>query len=255
MVAVLNTLEFIFPDWPASAQVKALTTTRNGGFSFGPYASFNLSNRVGDEPGNVRRNRALLREVLRLPAEPLWLNQKHGSRVIDAFDAGPGEEADGCITSTAGVVCAVLTADCLPIFLCDRRATRIGLLHAGWRGLAAGVIEEGLRKFQLPSANLLAWLGPAIGPSAYAVGDEVRKAFVDIDKDLSGAFTPVPNRRGRWLADLYDIARQRLHAQGVSAIYGGLRCAFREQDLFYSHRRDGVSGRMASLIWLDKSER
>ena len=253
MVAVLNTFEFVYPDWPASTHVKALTTTRNGGFSVGPYASFNLSNRVGDESGNVRRNRMLLREVLKLPAEPQWITQVHGNRVIDAFNAAPGEEADGCVTSTAGVVCAVLTADCLPIFLCDRRGTRIALLHAGWRGLATGVIEEGLRKLQIPTANLLAWLGPAIGPSAYEVGDEVRRAIVNIDINLSDAFTPVPHRVGHWLADLYDIARQRLRAQGVHSIYGGLRCTLRERNLFFSHRRDGACGRMASLIWLDKS--
>jgi YfiH family protein len=254
-MALINTLEFVYPDWPAPVHVKAVTTMRNGGFSVGPYASFNLSNMVGDEPGNVRRNRALLHEVLGLPSEPIWLTQMHGTRVIDAFDAGPGEEADGCITGTAGVVCAALTADCLPIFLCDRRSTRIGILHAGWRGLAAGIVEEGLRKIQLPTANLLAWLGPAIGPSAYEVGDEVRQAFVSHDRDLAQSFTPVPNRPGHWLADLYDLARRRLRAQGVHAVYGGLRCTLRERDQFFSHRRDGNCGRMASLIWLDKSAR
>src|SRR3989344_4150564 len=158
MAATINTLEFIYPDWPAPAHVKAVTTTRHGGFSVGAYATVNLSNLVGDEPGSVRRNRALLREALSLPSDPLWLTQVHRSRVIDAFDACPGEEADGCVTGTPGVVCAVLTADCLPILLCDRRSTRIGVLHAGWRGLAAGVVAEGLRRIQGPSANLLAWL-------------------------------------------------------------------------------------------------
>lgn len=252
-MAPINTLEFIYPDWPAPVHVKALTTTRNGGFSVGPYASFNLSNLVGDESGNVRRNRALLHDVLQLPSEPLWLTQKHSNRVIDAFDAAPGEEADGCVTGTAGVVCAVLTADCLPIFICDRRSTRIGILHAGWRGLAAGIIEEGLRKLQLPTGNLLAWLGPAIGSSAYEVGDEVRQSFVSLDRELAEAFTPVPGRQGHWLADLYDLGRRRLRAQGVHSIYGGLRCTHRERNLFFSHRRDGGCGRMASLIWLDKN--
>lgn len=253
MVAI-NTLEFVYPDWPAPAHVKSLTTTRNGGFSVGPYASFNLSNVVGDEPGNVRRNRMLLREVLKLPAEPQWITQVHGNRVIDAFDAAPGEEADGCVTGTAGVVCAVLTADCLPIFLCDRRSTRIGILHAGWRGLAAGIVEEGLRKLQLPTANVLAWLGPAIGPSAYEVGNEVRQVFVTQNHKIAEAFIPSPNHKGHWLADLYDIARRKLHEQGVHAVYGGLRCTLREDNLFFSHRREGVCGRMASLIWLDKGE-
>jgi len=254
-MAAFNTLEFIYPDWPAPVHVKALTTTRNGGFSVGPFASFNLSNLVHDEQGNVRRNRALLRDAAQLPSEPIWLTQVHSARVIDAFDAGPGEEADGCVTGTAGVVCAVLTADCLPIFICDRRSTRIGILHAGWRGLGAGIIEEGLRKIQVPSANLLAWLGPAIGPSSYEVGDEVRQAFVSQDRELAESFTPVPNRKGHWLADLYDLARRRLRAQGVHAVYGGLRCTLRERDLFFSHRRDGNCGRMASLIWLDKNAR
>lgn len=255
MAATINTLEFIYPDWPAPAHVKAVTTTRHGGFSVGPYATFNLSNLVGDEPGSVRHNRALLRDALSLPSDPLWLTQVHGSRVIDAFDAGPGEEADGCVTGTPGVVCAVLTADCLPILLCDRRSTRIGVLHAGWRGLAAGIVEEGLRRIQVPSANLLAWLGPAIGPSAYEVGDDVRRAFLAQDKDMAESFTAVPNRPGHWLADLYDIARRRLRAQGVHAVHGGLRCTLRERNLFYSHRRDGTCGRMASLIWLDKHAR
>ncbi len=251
----MNVLDFVHLDWPAPAHVKALTTTRHGGFSVGPFTSLNFSNRVGDEPGSVRRNRMLLREALKLPVEPLWLSQVHGSRVIDAFDAGPGEEADGCVTGTPGVVCAVLTADCLPIFLCDRRSTRIGLVHAGWRGLAAGIIEEGLRRIQIPTGNLLAYLGPAIGPSAYEVGDEVRQAFVNQNSDDAESFTAIPNRPGQWLADLYDLARRRLRAQGVHAIYGGLRCTFRERDLFFSHRRDGNCGRMVSLIWMDKSAR
>lgn len=255
MTAVTNTLEFIHPDWPAPVHVKALTTTRNGGCSVGPYASFNLSSLVGDEPGSVKNNWTLLRDTLKLPAEPLWLTQVHGNRVIDAFDAGPGVEADGCVTGTSGVVCAVLSADCLPVFLCDRRSARIGVLHAGWRGLAAGVIEEGLRKIQIPPANLLAWLGPAIGPSAYEVGDDVRQIFISQDKEMTGSFTSVPNRPGYWLADLYAIARRRLRSQGVHAIHGGLRCTLRERNLFYSHRRDGVCGRMASLIWLDKHAR
>ncbi|MBI3545177.1 MAG: peptidoglycan editing factor PgeF [Gammaproteobacteria bacterium] len=251
----MNTLDFIYLDWPAPVHVKALTTTRHGGFSVGPYTSLNFSNRVGDEPGSVRRNRGLLREALKLPVEPLWLSQVHGNRVIDAFDAGPGEEADGCVTGTPGVVCAVLTADCLPIFLCDRRSTRIGLIHAGWRGLAAGIIEEGLRRIHVPTGNLLAYLGPAIGPSAYEVGDEVRQAFVSHNSDDAESFTAVPNRPGHWLADLYDLARRRLRSQGVHEIYGGLRCTFRERELFFSHRRDGTCGRMVSLIWLDKTAR
>ncbi len=251
----MNNLQLIYPDWPAPAHVKALTTTRNGGFSLGPYASFNLGNHVGDDPEHVHQNRALLTEALKLPSDPLWLTQVHGARVVDAFDVGASEEADGCVTGTPGIVCAALTADCLPVFLCDRRSTRIALLHAGWRGLAAGIIEEGLRQMKVPTANLLAWLGPAIGPSAYEVGDDLRHAFVGSDPDAAQSFTPVPGRPDHWLADLADLARRRLRSQGVQSIYGGLRCTFQERDLFFSHRRDGASGRMASLIWVDKTAR
>jgi hypothetical protein len=251
----MNKPEFIYPDWPVPPFVKALTTTRDGGFSLGPYASFNLSARTGDDPAHVRSNRELLREAAQLPSEPLWLSQVHGKRIIDAFEAGPGEEADGCITSTPGVVCAVLTADCLPIFLCDRRGSRVGVLHAGWRGLAAGIIEEGLRKMQVPTGNMLAWLGPAIGPSAYEVGEDVRQAFVAQDPKAEAAFTPVPGRRDFWFADMYGLAHKRLRDQGVHDIHGGLRCTYRERNLFYSYRRDGGCGRMASLIWLAKRPR
>lgn len=246
-------MEFIYPDWPAPAHVKALTTTRQGGLSVGPYASLNLSNRVGDNAEHVRGNRALLHQTLALPSDPLWLVQVHGNRVIDAFDADAQSQADACVTSMPGIVCAVLTADCLPVFLCDRSGTRVGLIHAGWRGLAAGIIEEGLRQMRIPAGNLLAWLGPAIGPSHYEVGAEVRQAFVAQDAQAAQSFTPVPARHGHWFANLYDLARRRLRLQGVHSIYGGSLCTYREHNLFFSYRHHGICGRMASLIWLDKS--
>lgn len=241
-------LQYITPNWPAPPNVRALTTTRLGGASRGPYESFNLGDHVGDDPGAVQRNRALLRGALNLPAEPLWLNQVHGTNVVDAATASPGVTADGAHTDKPGVVLAALTADCLPVFLCDRAGTRIALLHAGWRGLAAGVIEAGVAHLGVPEADLLAWLGPAIGPDSYEVGDEVRAAFVARDAAAARAFRT--NGPGRWWADMYDLARQRLRALGVREVHGGQHCTLREQDRFFSYRRDGQCGRMASLLWL-----
>jgi YfiH family protein len=238
----------VAPDWPAPARVRALTTTRVGGASRAPYDSLNLGDHVGDDPEAVRQNRARLRETSALPAEPVWLKQVHGVRVIDAATNPAGTEADGAWTDRPGVVCAVLTADCLPIFLCDRKGTKVALLHAGWRGLAGGVIESGLRVLNAPPEALLAWLGPAIGPDSYEVGDDVRRAFPDDDPGASEAFRPAG--AGRWFADVYALARRQLRQRGVCAVYGGERCTLRERGTFYSFRRDGTTGRMASLIWL-----
>lgn len=245
--------EFIFPDWPAPANVKALTTIRVGGLSRGPYASFNLGDHVGDDPEAVRRNRARLRETLTLSAEPVWLRQVHGVNVIDAASVNAGATADGAWTDRPDVVCAVLTADCLPVFLCNRQGTKVALLHAGWRGLMAGVIEAGLQALAAPGAELLAWLGPAIGPDSYEVGDAVRDAFIAQDAGAVVCFRA--QGTGQWHADLYALARRRLQARGVNAIGGGHFCTLREPERFYSYRRDGVTGRMASLIWLDISAR
>lgn len=240
-------MDCIQATWPAPKNIKAVTTTRAGGVSAAPYAALNLGDHVGDAPENVRVNRARIREAQRLPAEPSWLRQVHGIDVVDAASTPIGTSADGSFTDEAGVVCAVLTADCLPIFLCDRRATVVGLLHAGWRGLAAGIVETGIKRIGIPGPALLAWFGPAIGPRAFEVGDEVRVAFVGADPEAAPAF--VPHASGRWLADLYQLARLRLQHQGVTAIYGGEHCTVTQRDLFYSYRRDGVTGRMASLIW------
>lgn len=242
-------LEFIYPDWPAPVNVRAAVTARTGGFSRGPYASFNLADHVGDDPQAVARNRALLRETLGLPAEPIWLEQVHRVNVVAADETARGVAADGAWTDKAGAVCAVLTADCLPVFVCDRAGTRVALLHAGWRGLAAGVIEAGVRALGTPAAELLVWLGPAIGPLSYEVGEEVRQAFVTQDPGAAEAFRADGN--GRWRADLYALARRRLRALGVEAVFGAERCTFLEQDRFFSYRRDGKCGRMASLLWLE----
>jgi len=245
---MFNDPAFIYPDWPAPENVKALTTTRIGGFSDGGYASFNLADHVGDDLEAVQKNRLRLRQTLTLPAEPVWLNQAHGVRVIDAATASD-RTADGSYSDNVGIVCAVLSADCLPVFLCDRRGAQVALVHAGWRGLAAGVIEQGVGVFRAPVSEILAWLGPAIGPAAFEVGDEVRQVFMARDPGSAAAFTA--NGRNRWYADIYALARLHLQDLGVDKVYGGNFCTLREQEKFFSYRRSGVCGRMASLIWLE----
>lgn len=240
---------FLYPHWPAPRRVRALTTTRMGGVSAAPYASFNLATHVGDDPRAVQENRQRLYERARLPAAPLWLNQVHGVDVVDAGEADEGARADGAYTNQSGTVCAVLTADCLPVFVCDQAGTEVALLHAGWRGLLAGVIEAGLRKFRAPASELLAWLGPAIGANAYEVGADVHDAFVARARRAAEGFAP--KAAGKWTMDLYRLTRQRLEGRGVREIYGGDHCTATEPALFFSYRRDGVTGRMASLIWLE----
>jgi polyphenol oxidase len=240
--------QWIHPDWPASVPIHACTTTRQGGASTPPYEGLNLANRVGDSVENVRANRQWLVEHLSLPSQPYWLKQVHGNRVIDPAEPSIDPYADGVCTSAKGTVCAVLTADCLPVLLCDRAGTRVAALHCGWRGLVRGLLQAGLDQLQRPPEEILAWLGPAIGAQAYEVGEEVYSAFSACDPPLAQAFTP--SRSGRWLLDLYGIARRLLKGYGVDAIYGGQHCTYRESQLFFSHRRDGTTGRMASLIWI-----
>ncbi len=240
-------LEFIQPKWPAPEGVRALTTTRQGGVSQAPYDTLNLGDHVGDDPRAVAENRRRLREQLSLPAEPRWLSQVHGCAVADA--AGEGAcEADAAIATAPGQVCAVLTADCLPVLFCDRTGTRVAAAHAGWRGLADGVLEATLVRLGVAPDEVLAWMGPAIGPAAFEVGDEVREAFIAHDPGAGEAFTSAPG--GKWLADLYTLARRRLGAAGVKVVYGGGLCTYSDAERFYSYRRDGVSGRIASLIWI-----
>lgn len=239
--------EWIVPDWPAPNGVRALSTTRLGGVSQPPYASLNLGDHVGDSPVHVAENRA--RVAAHLPAPPLWLSQVHGVRVVDASLAADGEPADASFARMRGRVCAVMTADCLPVLFCHQGGQVVAAAHAGWRGLAGGVLEGTLAAMAVPGDEVMAWLGPAIGPSAFEVGDEVRAAFVAAHPAAASAF--VARTEGKWLADLYALARLRLGACGVSAVYGGDRCTLTEADRFFSHRRDRVTGRMASLIWLD----
>lgn len=237
------------PDWPAPAHVRALVTTREGGVSRGVYASLNLGAHVGDDPVAVAENRRRLVEAANLPAEPVWLSQVHGLGVtkLDA-DAKAGIEADAAMSDLPGMVCAVLTADCLPVLFCDRRGTRVAAAHAGWRGLAGGILEASVAAMDTPPEDLHAWLGPAIGPAAFEVGDEVRDAFVARQPVANTAFIPSPS--GRWLADLYTLARLRLAACGVRSVHGGGECTFADAQRFYSYRRDGDTGRMASLVWI-----
>lgn len=238
---------WIRPDWPAPAQVQALSTTRGGGCSAAPYDSFNLGDHVGDQPALVAANRAALCD--QLPAEPCWLNQVHGVCVVDLATCEGVPAADAAVSRVPGKVCAVMTADCLPVLLCDRAGTVVGAAHAGWRGLVGGVIEATVAAMQVPPSEVLAWLGPAIGPDAFEVGDEVRAAFLAADPAAECAFRATA-RPGKWLADIYLLARQRLAALGVNVVAGGDACTVTERERFFSYRRDGVTGRMASLIWL-----
>lgn len=239
---------WIIPDWPAPPAVRAVSTTRHGGVSVAPYHAFNLAGHVGDDPLRVSANRSRFAESLELPSSPVWLNQVHGARAVDA--AYGACEADAAYTGQAGTVCAVLTADCLPLLLCNKQGTRVAAVHAGWRGLAAGVIEAALDVMG-EGKNLLAWLGPAIGPNAFEVGDEVREVFMAHDAQAKQAFQP--SKSGHWFADIYRLARQRLATRGVTQVYGGSECTYSDAQRFYSYRRDGKTGRMATLIWLERS--
>ena len=241
-------IDWIAPDWPAPAHVRVLSTLRAGGVSVGPYASLNLAAHVGDRPDAVSANRLLLREAAHLPAEPLWLEQVHGINVI----RHPGDpvvvQADASVAFEPGRVCAVMTADCLPVVLTDRGGTRVGVAHAGWRGLLDGVVEAAIAALDAAPAGLFAWLGPAIGPDAFEVGDEVRSAFVARNPAARACFRP--NERNRYQADLAGLARLALAAAGVHSVHGGGWCTHHETERFFSFRRDGITGRMATLAWL-----
>lgn len=249
--------DWIMPDWPAPAAVRAFTTTRAGGVSLPPYDGFNLAAHVGDVEHAVAANRRTLRA--HLPAEPLWLNQVHGDRVVPFpdHDPMPGEPpvADAALARAPDQVCAVLTADCLPVLFCDRQGSVVAAAHAGWRGLAAGVLEATVHAMAVPAEQLLVWLGPAIGPRAFEVGPEVRELFVAQHALAGVAFRPalagtLDEAPRKWLADLYALARIRLAALGIERVYGGEYCTAGDAVRFYSYRRDRVTGRMASVIWL-----
>lgn len=244
-------IALIEPDWPAPATVRAVATTRTGGVSTGAYASLNLGDHVGDDARSVATNRARLREALRLPSEPLWLRQVHGISVARAEAARPDLAADAMIAATAQRICAVLTADCLPVLLCDRWGRHVAAAHAGWRGLSAGVLVatvQALQRCGVAAGDLLAWFGPGISGPAYEVGDTVRQAFLDKDPGADVGFTAAGD--GRWRLDLVTVARRQLESLGVTRIYGGRQCTYRDPDRFFSHRRDGPCGRQATLIWL-----
>jgi YfiH family protein len=239
-------------DWGLPRGVSAAFTTRRGGVSRAPWKSFNVASHVGDAPADVAANRAQLRSSLDLPAEPAWLNQVHGVEValLDTpAEAGMAVTADAAVTRDAGRVCVVMVADCLPVLLASRDGGVIAAAHAGWRGLAAGVLERTIAAMEVEGAQISAWLGPAISPRHFEVGDEVRAAFVDSDGGAAGCFEH--NDRGRWQADLAGLARRRLSRLGVTNLSGGEWCTYADDERFYSHRRDGKGGRMAALLWKD----
>jgi YfiH family protein len=242
-------LDVIAPDWPAPANVHAWVTTRQGGVSSPPYASLNLATHVGDASEAVATNRSLLCDALALSSAPHWLEQVHGCAVADVKDDDISAVcADAAFSQARGQVCAVLTADCLPVLLCDVRGTAVAAVHAGWRGLLDGVIEAAVARFVAPT-ELMAWLGPAIGPASFEVGEEVRAAFIARDTEASSGFLPGQDA-AHWQADLYALARMRLHKVGVHEIYGG-GFDTATDPRFYSHRASGgQAGRFASLIWL-----
>ena len=242
-----------WPDLPAS--VAALSTTRGGGVSLAPYddgaggGGLNLGRHVGDTPEAVALNRERLRALL--PAEPVWLTQVHGTRVLDAATVAGTPEADASIATIGGVVCAIMTADCMPVLLADTSGSVVGAAHAGWRGLAAGVLQNTVAAMRERGASeILAWLGPGIGPQAFEVGNDVREAFEHLGIKSSEAFLPIPAKPGKWLADLPALARIILASEGVLRVAGGHGCTVSDARRFYSYRRDRITGRMASLIWI-----
>ncbi|MGH8729409.1 MAG: peptidoglycan editing factor PgeF [Burkholderiales bacterium] len=236
---------WIIPEWPAPPNVRSLITTRKGGESIGRFAS------KGDGDPDYARNLDLLRR--HLPGEPTWLRQVHGARVVEADSTEGPPEADAVFTRAENVVCAVLSADCLPVLFCDEQGTIVAAAHAGWRGLAAGILERTVEALETAPRNLIAYFGPAIGPRAFEVGDEVRRAFTRIQAEAAKAFTA--QQGDKWLADLYLLARLRLKTVGVTRVLGGGLCTYTDSERFFSHRRDGITGRMASLIWLDSGPR
>ena len=237
--------DWLIPDWPAPAQVKACVTTRAGGVSLAPFDSLNLGDHVEDSPEAVLENRRRLSAAFDI--QPAWLRQVHGVKVVEA-EPGRTVEADGSWTATPGIACASMTADCLPALFCNRAGTRVAAAHAGWRGLAAGVLEAAVDSLQAEPADVLVWLGPAIGPQAFEVGPEVREAFVKHLPATAVAFVPSANP-GKFMADIYQLARLRLAARGVTAVYGGGLCTVTDPR-FFSYRRSPRTGRFASLIWL-----
>lgn len=241
--------DWIVPEWPVPRSVRALSTTRTGGVSEGRWRSLNLGDHVEDDPAAVSENRRILLHEANLPSEPFWLRQVHGCAVADTDADEALCEADASWSDRPGQVCAVMTADCLPVLFANRSGTQVAAAHAGWRGLAGGVLEQTLDHFADAPGEIVAWLGPAIGPRAFEVGDEVRDAFVSLHADSQRAFTA--SQPGHWQADIYSLARTHLAAAGVTQVHGGEFCTFSDSERFFSYRRDGLTGRMATLIWLE----
>lgn len=239
--------DWLIPDWPAPGRVKACVTTREGGVSPAPFDSLNLGDHVGDDPAAVAENRRRLTDHFAIT--PAWLQQVHGIAVVEA-DPDQVATADASWTATPGIACAAMTADCLPVLFCNRAGTRVAAAHAGWRGLANGVLEATLDSLEDPADEILAWLGPAIGPQAFEVGPEVREAFIAQLPQAAQAFVPSHNA-GKFLADIYALARLRLAARGVTAVYGGGLCTVTDPR-FFSYRRNPRTGRFASLIWIER---
>lgn len=251
-----NMAKLLIPTWPVPDRVRAAVSSRRGGVSAAPWNGFNLGTHVGDDPLAVATNRRLLAETLGLASPPVWLQQVHGTRVLMLDDETSADcTADAAVTRQHGQVCAVMTADCLPVLLCDRAGSVVAAVHAGWRGLAAGVVRETVRAMAVAPSDILVWLGPAIGPQRFEVGSEVREAILDNAIDpaqqqlIPACFVPTAN--GKLLADIYALARAELASLGVMAVYGGGLCTVTDAKRWYSYRRDGVTGRMASLIWLE----
>ncbi len=239
----------IIPDWPAPAAIRAACSTREGGISQGRFAGLNIGRSSGDDSDNVSENRRLLFAALKLPQTPDWIHQVHGSRVVRVPHEPAEPDADAAWTDRPGVVCAVQAADCLPVLFCDRDATVVAAAHAGWRGLSGGVLENTVAALPVPPSRLIAWLGPAIGPDAFEVGDDVRNAFVAVDADAAKNFRPT-GTPGKHRADLFALARQRLAVAGVTQVHGGGICTYSDPARFYSFRRDGICGRMVATIWI-----
>lgn len=239
--------DWLIPDWPAPVGIKACVTTRSGGVSVAPFDSFNLGDHVDDDPDAVAQNRSTLTTALNV--QPAWLKQVHGVNVVEALPARV-MQADASWTKTPGIACTIMTADCLPALFCNRQGTQVAAAHAGWRGLAAGVLEAAVDSFANAPSDILVWLGPAIGPQAFEVGPEVREAFMATHPQTAEAFTPSVNG-GKFMADIYQLARLRLAAHGVTAVYGGGLSTY-DDERFFSYRRGARTGRFASLVWIEQ---
>ena len=244
-------MQAINPNWNVPKNIHAFTTTRTGGVSLAPYFSFNLGDHVGDNKSAVKTNRTLLVEKFGLPQTPIFLTQTHSTRVIQLPYSGQNLEADAVYTNVPHQVCAVMTADCLPVLFTTTSGNEVAAAHAGWRGLCDGVLEETVKCFQAKPEGIVAWFGPAIGPTAFQVGIDVVKQFIAIDEKAKLAFQPDAIEEGKYLGNLYQIATQRLNNLGITQIYGGNHCTFNEKELFFSYRRDNQTGRMASIIWFE----